>query len=479
MMGYLAYVYWWPSGRGSIVVISEPPGAQIWVDLKPTDATTNGTVDHLSRGQHSVTVKLDTLQADPFVQVVHVHRGSSDTVYFQLRTPTGALARPVETKPIETAASSALSPESLLASLPTAAELRSEITDSHSDDASSTQEILDRTKAPLETVVERPQPDGGVIQVFSTEPGATIFVNDRPIADRTPASVSVAFGTYTIRVELEGYQVSPEEQAVRISRASSSPPVHFTLTQAGREVRAFTVETVPVEGRIFVDGTFVGEGLVTCERDYGNYSVTFGDVDGWRAPKPIRVSHTPSSASQTVTGQYTRLYHAIAEVNQDGSVKNEGINTWTTGIILDDHQPQPSDALGPKIKAIPNSGKYGWEMAMGDPNRNPTGGDYVLFSFDLPQDVPPDSPLNLRLYLYKSDRKYPFTLAAHSEMVVEVNGRRFLNGFTPRYETYAADLDRYEEWSLTRVLRAGENRILIYTGEGNTLFNHLWKIEIL
>ena len=506
MVGYLIYINWWPTTHGALVVISDPPGAQVWVDLEPTDVITNGVVLKLARGSHSVTVKLDTLQPDPFAQVVNVRGGQADTIRFQLRTPRGLIVTPPPQQAPTTTDIATLSPESALARMPTAADLRAGIGETKPEPESAfvpssepfvTNAEVTPTEPVSEPVVEAPTAppssplvelpraevetdnETGTIQVSSSEPGALIYVNDRLLDDRTPANIPMPFGTYVVRVELEGYSVSPDEQSVRIGRVAASTFIHFTLSKAEREIRAISVETAPVEGRIFVDGMFVGEGTVTCERDFGNYMLSFGDVEGWRAPKPIRVTLTPANSNQSITARYTKLYHAFAEVGEGSQVSAEGFGKWSTGIILERGKPQPSDALGSKIKEIPGSKKLGWELAMGDPNRNPTGGDYVIFSFDLPEDVPPDSPLNLRLYLYKSDRKYPFTLAGHSEVVVEVNGRHFLNGFAPRYETYAADLDRYEEWSLTHVLKPGENRIMVYTGDGNTIFNYLWKIEIL
>ena len=185
-----------------------------------------------------------------------------------------------------------------------------------------------------------------------------------------------------------------------------------------------------------------------------------------------------AARQEDVKAKYTRLFHASAQVNDDGTVTTEGIEHWSIGIIFEHAKPEPSVALGPKIKEVPESKKFGWELGMGDPNRNPTGGDYVMFSFALPEDVPPDTPLNLRLYLYKSSKRYPFSLSGRSVLVVEVNGRTFLDGYTPHYETGAADLNRYEEWSLQQTLRPGNNQILVYTGEGNTVFNYLCKIEI-
>ncbi len=116
---------------------------------------------------------------------------------------------------------------------------------------------------------------------------------------------------------------------------------------------------------------------------------------------------------------------------------------------------------------------------MGDPNRNPTGADYIEFVFTLPDEVPPSTPLNLRLYLYRSNRKYPLSLSSRCEITVTVNGRVFLDNFRPRHDQTLADGERYEEWSLQHSLVPGENRILIRTGEKNQIFSYLWKFEVL
>ncbi len=499
LLGYLVYTDWWPSTHGAVFVMSEPPGAQVWVDLRPTDVVTNGTVHRLSSGKHSVTVRLDTLLSDPFAQIVEIRDGRTDTVHFLLHSPRWG-APVVTTSPLSPMMqdNAPLTPESLLATIPTAANLRAASGSSVSTTDSlgirptalerDTHRTISRDEAALpmvppsasESPQSRPEDKVGAIQISSSQAGARIFLNDHELKEHTPSTISVPFGTYTVRVELEGYAVSPDQQSVRIGRASSSPVVHFTLEKTEKPIRAFSVQTVPIEGRIFVDGIFVGEGTANCERDYGTYTVTFGDIEGWHTPKPVRVSLTPSNPHPAIEARYSRLFHAFTEARSETDVAIKGMGQWTAGVIFEDRKPQPSDQLGPRIRAIPNSQKFGWELAMGDPNRNPTGGDYIAFTFSLPEDVPPDSPLNLRLYLYRSDRKYPWTISGgHSIIVVMVNDRKFLDSFTPRYETYAADLDRYEEWSLHHVLKPGENRILIYTGDGNTIFNYLWKVEIL
>jgi len=149
------------------------------------------------------------------------------------------------------------------------------------------------------------------------------------------------------------------------------------------------------------------------------------------------------------------------------------------GVYFEDTGAQPSNALGSKIRKIPGSQRFAWELGVGDPNRNPTGGDYVEFRFQLPDDVPPATPLKLRLYIYRSARRYPFTVGGRHELMVAVNGRTFLDGYRPNNGTEEADNERYEEWSLKGMLQAGENRVLIRCGPQNSLFSYLWKIEIL
>src|SRR4030067_655845 len=92
LTGYLFVINFWPTGRGSVVVISDPPGAQVWVDLEPTNTVTNGEVTQIPRGKHSITVRLDTLMAEPFAQVVNVRGGKPDTVRFALLPPRSEMA---------------------------------------------------------------------------------------------------------------------------------------------------------------------------------------------------------------------------------------------------------------------------------------------------------------------------------------------------------------------------------------------------
>lgn len=470
MGGYLAYERWWPMGEGSLIVISDPPGAQIWIDLKPTSAVTNSVVSRLKAGKHSVTVRQDTLEADPFAVVVFTHPGHFDTVRFRLLPPSIRLSEQI-------ASQKSSSP------LPSAMAVPPKTTDVLPPVDRDTTLHPEKPQVSIPPKIEPAAPrkgessGSGLVEISSTLLGARVYLNDSLQSDVTPVTMRLSPGTYTIRVELEGYIPDPRDQTVMMSRSGPPQLVFFTLHEDRAVHREIIIETVPVSGPIFVDSVKVGDGKAVVPREFGQSTVSFGDVEGYRTPEPVRVSLTPNQPQYKVKGIYTRVFRVAVQAESENSVKTEGNIRWEVGIFMDG-RAQPSTSLGPHIREIPGTQKFGWELAAGDANRNPVGGDYVEFIFDLPPDVSPDATLGLRLYLYRSARRYPLTMSNRSEMVITVNGRKFLDGYRPIHAVTAADYDRYEEWSLQGMLKAGENRIMIRTSDDNTLFHHLWRFEI-
>jgi hypothetical protein len=473
LLGYLIVDQWLPAGQGSLVVTSDPRGAEVWVDLKPTHFKTPGQFDGLPAGKHSVIVKLDTLEPLPAAQVVETKKGHTDTVHFRLVPPQRA-ALPVpppsdrlpDLPPIQEDSARKASPPPLVSK-------RLERPDTLAAVGKQRQTPPGHTEIPG---VMEPSPAPGVLEIATSVAGATVFVNDQEQPGTSPLSLKLPVGTYVLRVELKGYTSDPPDQTVSILRSSAIQSVFFTLTET--QTRRITVETSPFAAKIYINGAPLGVGKVSVPRDYGSYTVSFADSEGWRTPESVQVTLTPSQPQPQVKGVYERLFHAGAQV-VDGKVVTENGMQWEVGAYFEEDGKRPSVSLGPRIRPIPDSQKSGWELAEGDPNRNPTGGDYVEFKFTLPSDADLKAPLNLRLYLYRSTRHYAFSLSGRAEVVVTVNGHRFLDGYRPQYGTEVADQDRYEEWALTGMLVRGENRIMVRSGERNTLFNYLWKIEIL
>lgn len=506
--GYLLIDRYGPGSVGTVTVSSDPPGAEIWMNLVSLGRTTPAELSDIPAGKHSFTVRLPGHRAQPFVQVVEVGRGTTEALYFMLEADSGNGSRyseqigsktpPSLVPPRQEGISERVKKEQPW-EVPRIAPRSVEETSISAPPAVSrdTARTTQIAESPLPTPVRESLPQRetsplmrdesarsgyneatGSVEISSSLPGATIILNDKRLEQRTPTVVTLPLGTHTVRVELDGYTSQPEQHVVRLSRAAGAQLVFFTLTEKQRSRKELTVTTEPVQGPIFVDGDSVGFGLAVVPHDFGVYVVSFGKVDGYHTPEPIRMSITPANPNPTATAKYTRKFEVSAECRSDGSVKTMGNIRWETGIYERNKGARVSETHGPKIEKIPGTDMQGWELAMGDANRNPTGADYIEFIFELPEDVSPSSLLNLRLYIYRTNRKYPLSLSSRCEVTVTVNGRLFLDNFRPRHDQTTAGRGSYEEWSLQHTLIQGENRIMIRTGEKNQIFNYLWKFEV-
>ncbi|MBU0520549.1 PEGA domain-containing protein, partial [bacterium] len=318
----------------------------------------------------------------------------------------------------------------------------------------------------------------GSVEISSSRAGATIYVNDKLQEEKTPTTLTLEAGTYTIRAELEGYTCTPQEQAVRVSRAASSQFIFFTLIEEQKTRREITIRTEPIEGEIFIDSVLVGTGEAIIPHEFGVFNIMFGDVADYVSPEPVRLTVTPTNANPVVTGTYLKMLEFAAYCTAENTVMTEGNIGYEVGVYFKGEAPKVSATHGPRVKEIPGSQKFGWELGMGDPNRNPPGSDYIEFIFTMPEGEVSALPLSLKLYLYRSNKKYPLSISGRSEVTVMVNGRIFLDNYRPHNGPEAVEFDRFEEWSLQHTLIPGENRVMIRSGNNNNIHNYLWKIAI-
>lgn len=66
------------------------------------------------------------------------------------------------------------------------------------------------------------------------------------------------------------------------------------------------VKTTPVDGDIYVDNQLVGKGNYTGTLNPGTYTVSFGDVKGYKTPEPI-TAEVVAGQTTTITGLYTPI----------------------------------------------------------------------------------------------------------------------------------------------------------------------------
>ena len=498
--GYLLYEAYWPGATGTVVVLSDVKQGEIWLDLEPTGQPASGASLQVVRGKHSVMIKHPGIAVEPFVQIVEVKPGKIDTLRFkaieaQVAAKQDSLPEEIVQQEEETGQVRMVPPQEPSIKERVREEMPWDVPRNAPQSVDTTTAEIAETveQQPADTVVERqanlpednpkPKPKTqdkimGSVEISSSRSGASIYVNDRLREEKTPATLTLEAGTYTIRAELEGYNCSPEEHAVRVSRAASSQFIFFTLVEEQKIRREITVRTSPIKGEILIDSVLVGTGEAVIPHDFGVFNITFGDVVDYITPKPVRLTVTPTNANPVVTGEYIKMLEFSAYCTAENTVMTEGQISYEIGVYFKGEAPKVSATHGPRVKAIPGSQKFGWELGMGDPNRNPTGSDYIEFIFTLPEGDVSALPLNLKLYLYRSNKKYPLSLSGRSEITVMVNGRVFLDNYRPHNGPEDVEFDRFEEWSLQHTLIPGENRIMVRAGNNNNVFNYLWKIEI-
>lgn len=82
---YLTYEAWKPAPQGRLAVVSDPPGAEIWLDSVATGFKAGAAPIPLSPRTYTVAVKADTLAFDPPEYTVTIRRGETVTVRFLAR----------------------------------------------------------------------------------------------------------------------------------------------------------------------------------------------------------------------------------------------------------------------------------------------------------------------------------------------------------------------------------------------------------
>jgi hypothetical protein len=97
------------------------------------------------------------------------------------------------------------------------------------------------------------EPTGSII-VESTPQGASIYLDDEDTGRYTPSTLTgIETGMYTIRVELEGYEI-PDDEWVTV-KTDTPAMVRFNLTQEGGSIE---ISSVPTGARIYCDGEDTG-----------------------------------------------------------------------------------------------------------------------------------------------------------------------------------------------------------------------------
>jgi hypothetical protein len=151
------------------------------------------------------------------------------------------------------------------------------------------------------------------LSLTSEPPGAMVYLGVDPLGE-TPLEKTVDPGTYTIRVEKEGYE--PFEETVDVSEDLTRT---FTLVEAGTEVLVGTLEvtSIPEGAEVFVDEESRGTTPLSLELDEGTYALSVVHSDFEAKNEEVVVE-----AGQVLNKQYLldqRAVQYVLEVTSEPS----------------------------------------------------------------------------------------------------------------------------------------------------------------
>jgi len=313
----------------------------------------------------------------------------------------------------------------------------------------------------------------GLVEVRSNVKNADILLDGQPTGFQTDYVLQrIPFGKHLIRLTKKGYTVYPEEQMVKISSKQKRAVAAFTLTSLFRQV---TLQTVPVEGVIFVDGKKVGEGRVKLSLPLGRHQLDFSAVPQYKKPQATSLNITKEGTDRFVFN-YRLNYKVSFLVDKVLPGREQG--SIARGYLLNDDLFRQSIKVGPEIKE--NSAIQGkvWSLGFAFQYRNPPGQDALIFNFNIPNNVDLTEPLYLKVYGYQSRDDYPLVIKGKAYYRIDVNNMKLRKEILPKYKEEQIGEERYDAFLINEFLHPGFNRIMIATTKSTTARLTLWKVVI-
>jgi hypothetical protein len=266
--------------------------------------------------------------------------------------------------------------------------------------------------------------------------------------------------------------VVPVKPIVREAEKTATPPTLESLQGA------LHITTQPNKGGIYVDEVFKGNGQVDLtELKLGELVVRFTDLDGYRTPGAQKVFLSPDKPSAQVEGLYLPLVFISAGLEGSGRTVTQK-SSIVTGYLIGENPPHPDPITGPEVKYLEETRSFAWEIGYAFPNRNPPGQDFIEFSFNLPERFDGVKPLELRLYGFASDKRYPFTASGRCGYDVLVNDRSALQNALPGTKLGQSGTG-FDAVPVNNYLKSGPNIIRIQSSSASRCYYYLSKIVLL
>ena len=313
----------------------------------------------------------------------------------------------------------------------------------------------------------------GLLEISSNIADAAIFLDGKDTGLKTDyVFYKVPFGDHIISVKKEGFLSEPLSKEIRLSAQNAQQTHHFTLSRTDITI---SFKTVPVEGKIFLDGKELGSGEWNGALPPGKYKVSFGAVDYYRIPDPqyIEIKNGSDFAYEfKYTSQFSLTFTSeqIYPRNEAGNIQ--------LGYLDEDQTFHSDPGNAPEIRRVKELDDAVWMLGYAFAYRNPPLNDAIVFTFNVPQTVELKDNIWLKVWGYQTDEKYPLEFTGISRINIMINNRSIQLDFPPTYMLSAAGPERYEQFRINNLLRHGKNRLQISTSPLNTIFFALWKVTI-
>ncbi|MDK9699716.1 MAG: PEGA domain-containing protein [bacterium] len=461
--GWALYQFVLRDRKALVIVESEPRGAVVQINgikigVTPYEFRTN------SFGKYTIKVTMQHFVCSPESLVIDVQRKSKSFASFRLipGDPNTMTETPVAQQPAPRAA------------LPSVFKRGVPQTNPVPERGLGEQEYLKSSEENPRVIDAK----YASVRIESDPSGAEVWIDNTPTSKLTPHVATLPLGIHRIVVKKSGYRAIDGEQIVSLATASSMQNLLFQLVAEAQATqgRAF-VSTRPINGKVFLDGSLRGTGEVTIEPlAYGEYTLSFGAVEGYRTPAPVHVSITSGNSVATIVGTYEPLLSLVVSIDNQGGVRS-GDASILYGVYADGNFTT-DNANGPQKKYFKDVNFWSWELGYGYQNRNPAGSDAIELRFVLPDGIDKNN-LKLRLFGYATNRSYPFTVSGKTRISVELNGKTVAGDVTPTRNLDREDPPGFDEWRIGNWLQAGENRLIVRTSSSSTAVYLLSRIVIL
>ena len=203
-------------------------------------------------------------------------------------------------------------------------------------------------------------------------------------------------------------------------------------------------------------------------------------LGNWRdivPPPSQKVFLTPDKPFAQVEGLYLPLVFISASLDASGrTVSPKG--SLTFGYIMEGSDPKVDAVAGPEIKYLEETKGFAWEMGPGFTNRNPPGEDFLQFTFELPDRFDGVKPLELRLYGYSSEKRYPFIAGGRTTFDVVINDRIASKETTPT-QALAKGGNGFDAVAVNPYLHPGKNIIRVQVSKSSKCYYYLYKIVLM